>query len=388
MSGLSPSKGDVGVNYFLHHFINNGRGCLNYIPASSYCAEASHPLLTSSMAAVGLMALAKSAQHSELVHPAHAKYAEAVRMVNAALAVKCTDDRVLMSVVSLGVFEEVSDYKSWLLHIQGAAALIVARGQTQFSSSIAYRLFNQVRSDLITASINNNRPIPEAFIRLQETVDQSKKMPTFWRIGVLGTQCASLLADFKTRSTLKAVLLQRATMLQHDFEKLLPLLFAEEPYVTVQEPTADRTLVWNNRVDLYQDVGSIRLWNNWRNLLMIVCRVRCALLQEVLVSEPVFEVQCRLHETMNLLASLGDGILASFSQAMAFRPPGIHCNVSGGYLLAPRLAVVGQSPTTSWEARRWIIQRLHDISRNTGIPMASQIMGQLQVLKELPSAHS
>ncbi|KAJ5997785.1 hypothetical protein N7522_009445 [Penicillium canescens] len=51
--------------------------------------------------------------------------------------VEAVKDSTLMSVISLGVFEHVSNFESWVRHVKGAAALVIARGKSQFSSPTA-----------------------------------------------------------------------------------------------------------------------------------------------------------------------------------------------------------------------------------------------------------
>jgi hypothetical protein len=69
------------------------------------------------MAAVGLVALAT--RQPELVHHAYAKYSEAIRHVNNAIAspTESVKDSTLMSVILLGVFEHVSNFESWVRHV-------------------------------------------------------------------------------------------------------------------------------------------------------------------------------------------------------------------------------------------------------------------------------
>lgn len=107
----------MGVNYFLLDFVSGGRSpsrgyLLNYIPTASYSADLEHPTLVTSMAAVGLVALAT--QQPELVSHARNKYSEAIRHLNFALAspVEAVKDSTLMSVISLGVFEHISNSES------------------------------------------------------------------------------------------------------------------------------------------------------------------------------------------------------------------------------------------------------------------------------------
>lgn len=195
-------------------------------------------MLSGSMAAVGLIALANSTRQGELASHAYAKYARAIREVNTAIAspAEFIKDSTLMAVISLLIFEAVSGYQSWLLHVQAAAALVVARGKGQFSSPLAIHLFNQVRTDLITSCVNEEISFHEEMISLQEEASKHTDISSpCWLIGVLGTRCARLLAtirkDIANAHCLE--LLDEVTMLKHELKSLLEILAVQEPYETV-----------------------------------------------------------------------------------------------------------------------------------------------------------
>ncbi|KAJ4157923.1 uncharacterized protein LMH87_008479 [Akanthomyces muscarius] len=345
------------------------------------------------MAAVGLMALAKSTSHFELAGSAQRKYVEAVHMVNSALEspTESLEDSTLMAVISLGVFEEISDYKSWVIHVQGAAALLVARGKEQFSSPMALKLFNQVRTDLITACVNENNPVPEDVLALQdEGKGHQDVSSSFWQIGLVGARCAKLLTNFKGYNIeIVSDLLYEANTLEQEFGIFGQLLSLEEPYSTIQDTAGRPDLICHGRIGVYEDMWAIRIWNNWRNLLMIVCRVKLFLLNEILMNalapDNVGQTKLQLRDTMQLLAQLGEGILATLPQAMKFQVTTYEdqtwndgasglSSVASAYLLAGRLSVVGQSEATNGETRQWIIQRLTDISKSARIPTALKII--------------
>ncbi|KAJ3496181.1 hypothetical protein NLG97_g2844 [Lecanicillium saksenae] len=349
------------------------------------------------MAAVGLMALAKTTSDYDLAGSARSKYTEAVHMVNSALQSpeRSRDDTTLMSVISLGVFEEISDYKSWVLHVQGAAALLVARGRGQFSSSISLKLFNQVRTDLITACVNEDKPVPDEILRLQEAGSAHPEASgSFWRIGMLGVRCAQLLTKFKGYSIgLATHLLAESDVLQHDFVTAGQSLMLEEPYSTIHDVAGHPDLVCGGKIGAYSDVWSIRIWNNWRNLLMIVCRIKCFLLNEVLKHalgpDSVNHLKVERHGTLQLLSQLGEDILATAPQVTAFQVGGSPgkgeqdvapalSHVAGAYLLAGRFSIVGQSEATSRETRQWIIKRLQHISDTARIPTAVKIIQDIE----------
>ena len=406
-NSLRPSVEDIGVNYFFHNFIvgsrSSSRGCLNYIP-SVHHAGSHDSTLAASMAAVGLAALASSRQQLELASHARAKYSEAVRRVNAALTspVDYAKDSTLMSVISLGVFEQVCEYRSWMIHAQGAAALVVARGKGQFSKPIAIHMFNQVRADLMIACIHAKKPFPEDMLALQQEASKHAEASSpFWFLGELGTRCANLymsVIEPKRKGELSwTELLSRANLLERDFSDLVSLLVVQEPYTTVRGSVGDPNAVYNGRYDLYSDLWAVRLWNNWRSLRMIVCRIRCFLFNKVLdtdglASATLHNMEPGLQETLQILSRLGDDILATVPQTLQFlnpasdpspsADPSLHDSVSGGYMLTWALSMVGKSPTASSETRAWVIQRLQDIGRRNGVSIALQAIDEIMEMDQ------
>ncbi|PWY93026.1 hypothetical protein BO94DRAFT_511936 [Aspergillus sclerotioniger CBS 115572] len=402
--GLETNVDQLGVNYFLHNFITSAqspsRGWLNYIPAV-FSADAEHPTLLTSMAAVGLMALANASRQPGLVKHARVKYSEAITSVNAALAspVECVKDSILMSVISLGVFEYVSNFESWVRHVQGAATLAIARGRRQFSTRVGILMFNQLRADLIIACIQANQPFPEGIRELQkEAAKHTNTQSGFWLSGVVATRVPTLMYNVgRNRGEVPwCSLLEEAMLLQRDCECVLGILAIEEPYTTIRDFEADPDLVHDSRFDLYRSAWAIRVWNNARCIEMIVCRIIIYLLQKMLATDlapPILNGQ--FQETQQLLSKLGDDVLATAPQVLEFLSSGpertvtfnssAHASVSGGYILVWPLTMVGRCPVTKSDSRKWIIRRLRDIGESSGISMALQLLEDVVKIDELAS---
>lgn len=354
------------------------------------------------MAAVGLVALANSTQQPELVRHARTRYWDAIRNVNLALAspVDSTRDSVLMSIISLGVFENVSNFDSWALHVQGAAALVVARGKSQFTSTAAILMFNQVRADMIVACIHRNEPFPDDMRELQE---EAQKHPdacrAFWLLGVLGTRHANLL--WKARKNAgkgpASDLLEEAIVLQRDFQGVLELLATQEPYTTIRDRDGDPDIIYNYRLDIYKSAWAIRVWNNARMLQMIVCNIIYYMLSSALAMNLATAIrvhmEVKLHETLQIQSKLENDMLATVPQALGFvssasgryQPVDFSspAGVSGGYLLTWCLYTVGQSTVVKSKTRKWIIRRLFDIGNKAGIAVALQHLEDIVKIDEI-----
>ncbi|KAJ5215487.1 uncharacterized protein N7498_001894 [Penicillium cinerascens] len=396
-----PSLDEIGVNYFLQEFVAGGRvpscGYLNYIP-TAYSADAEHPTVIASMAAVGLLALATC--QPELARHARAKYSEAINHVNNALAspVESVKDSTLMSVISLGVFEHVSNLESWAQHVKGAAALVIARGESQFSRRPAILMFNQVRADMSAVCIQCLQPFPDDMCELQEKATKyTSSSDACWLLGVLASRCATLFASVAAkhngirfpRHMSWLYFLEVSVTLQDDFQSVLDILAIQEPYTTIQEPCGSTEFIpCNGRYSLYKTSWAIRLWNNSRMVEIIVCEIICWLINKILAEDPTYFAEGRLNlisrlqyamqiisrRIEDILASIPQGLgLVSFPDAIKPQKP----NVSGGYMLIWNLYTVGKSPIVSYENRLWVIKQLQGISESANIAVASQLAEDL-----------
>ncbi|KAF3401245.1 hypothetical protein DPV78_005290 [Talaromyces pinophilus] len=395
---LSPTVDDLGVNYFVRHFViggrANARGCLNYIP-SIYHADGEQSTLVASMSAVGLVALANATQHPELASHARVKYLEAIRNVNAALAspVESVKDSTLMSVISLGVFEHVSGYESWARHVRGAAALLVARGKRQFTTPVTIRMFHQVRTDLVLACFRGDEAFPEDILELQgEAAKYADTSTSWWIMGVLGTRCVIVLTDVRENMHREGFpwsdLLDEASLLARDFEDLAAILAVQEPYIITRLSNSGSNMIYNGIYAVFKDAWAIRLWANLRTLQMVVYEIIYWILVKLLATDLEAAVRehtkVKLHGTMNTLSKLGDDILAIVPQAMELvcsspepGPPiglSVQGSVSGGYLMIWGLFMIGKSAATKRETRKFVIRLLQDIGRNTGMSVALQVV--------------
>ena len=381
------------------------RGYLNYIP-TVYYPDSEHPTLLTSMAAVGLVALAT--RRPELVGHARAKYSQAIRYVNDAIAspTESIKDSTLMSVISLGVFEHVSNFESWVRHVRGAAALVAARGKSQFTNKVSILMFNQVRADMSAACIQTIQPFPEDMRLLQEEgTKHTDPSDAFWLVGILATECATLFAGVAAKnhgapsSMSWPEWLDESIRIQDRFQEVFGLLAIQEPYTTIQEPDDSSSFIsYRGRYDLYRSSWSIRLWNNTRMIDIIACEIVCWLINKLITSrqgyskEDLPKYKSKLRYAAHIISQRGEEIMASVPQGLghvyipgqynpADEPPEL-C-VSGGYMLTWNLYTVGKSPVITNDDREWVIKRLKGISDSAGIAMAYQLAEDLEKIGQM-----
>ncbi|KAE8148362.1 hypothetical protein BDV25DRAFT_168540 [Aspergillus avenaceus] len=394
-AGFSPNPNEIGVNYFFHYFVtgcqSSSRGYLNYIPAV-WTADGHHPTLVASIAAVGLVTLANTTRQPTLAKHARAKYTEAIEQVNLALAspTESIKDSTLMSVISLGLFEHVSNFVSWARHIQGAAAVVAARGKCQFATRAAILMFNQVRADMVAASMYSNQPFPAELEALQE--EAAKYVDTtsvFWRLGVVATQCTKLLWVVKNNRAESSwlSLLEQANSLQRELDQIFVILSTKSPYTIFQKPGGNPAVFYRERFDLYTNIWAIRVWNNTRILQIKVCDAIRYILNHILVSDlnriTQVPLKQKLRDTMKMSSKLGEDMMATVPQVLGMvssaseTVPNIHgsfpTNGSAGYMMTWSLYTAAKSSVIDYEGRKWIVGRLQDFGHVGGITLALQL---------------
>ncbi|OGM44698.1 hypothetical protein ABOM_007378 [Aspergillus bombycis] len=397
LHNLSNSYDEIGVNYFLCNFVTGYRssscGYLNYIPADYVVDSHCSPMLVASMAAIGLVTLANTTGQPQLAKHARAKYSEAINQVNVALAspTESIKDSTLMSVISLGLFEHVSDFSSWARHVQGAAALVVARGKSQFSTRASLFMFNQVRADMVAVCMHSGQPFPEDLCQLQEEATKHMDpMSAFWRLGVVATQCTKFLwCVRKNRGQIAwPTLLQQATGLQGSLQHIVGVLSMQSGYTTSRKPGGDPTVFYNERFDVYMNSWAIRVWNNARTLQIKVCDSMRYISNQILATdlEPVTQAHIELQrlDTQEIVSKLGKDIIATVPQALGVIPSASDIgyaidisspiNGSAGYMMTWSLYTAGKSPVMEGEGRKWIIQRLQEFGHTAGITLALQLV--------------
>lgn len=365
------------------------------------CDDATYPTLAASMAAVGLAALAKASQQTELASRARVQYANAIEGVNSALAspTESLKDNILMSVISLGLFDFTSSFESWLQHIQGAAALVVRRGKSQFSSMASITMFNQVRADVVASCIQCLQPFPDDLLQLQEEASKHADCSSpAWIAGMLASRCATLLWRVREQQGgPKHDFLEQAIVLRHDLQRLSEALRKEEPYTVIHESDMDHEVAYQGRLDLYRSSWAIRVWNNIRILQTVVSEILLYLLHSCISTETELSVQSHLkqtlHETLQHLKKLGDDMLATLPQALGLVTPSVdqgsfvhysqHARISGGHMMTWCLYTVGKSPIIKSETRRWIVRQLKKFEKGAGITMAIRFIEEIEEMSEL-----
>ncbi|KAJ5095315.1 hypothetical protein NUU61_004671 [Penicillium alfredii] len=248
--------------------------------------------------------------------------------------------------------------------------------------------------------IHTLQPFPKDMLEMQEEATKHADASSgFWLLGVLATRCVNLLSNVSKTKGMESVLslVEEGIVLQQDFQHVLGLFTQHEPYTTTREIRGDPVLIYDGRIDLYMTPWAIRVWNNSRMLQVVVCEVLFHLMNRILDANitPVHRAQImtKLHETFQILSTLGDDMLATVPQALGVvsSAPDLdlyldlpaRVSVSRGYMVVWSLYTVGKSPVTRSETRKWIITILKHVGHTAGIAMALRFADDVDEIDKL-----
>ena len=172
---LSPDLEIQATTFFFDNFAVDGEQSMQsrFFADTSSSTTPGPRALMHSIRALGLAGLSRVSEAPQLMRTAEAQYLESIRSMNIALGIaeEARKDSTLLAVLILTIFETVAVSEShtltaWSNHVQGAAALLDARGPEQFNEVHGFRLFVQAAIPICTNCIQQGIRLPEPVTRL------------------------------------------------------------------------------------------------------------------------------------------------------------------------------------------------------------------------------
>lgn len=403
---------DLGVNYFMSTVITPrtvdlSRGYYEYIP-DLFLKEQHSEAMLSAISAAGLAAMSNINHVSEWLHHSQAQYAKAVQIINRSLQSpkEVRRDSTLVAVSVLCLYDQIANnsdsrLNAWSYHAQGAASILAIRGVDQVTTPLGIRMFSQVMGDMLLACLYERLPMPPHIVALRELLTNSGYVDSndlAWQMSGIEIECLNLLATSQSLPLVE--LMDQALSIDEQFQLLLGSLLLQGHYVTIYDPAADHSQVYNQRFDIYREPERIKIWNGgraYRSLLHQI--VHESLVQAFAdrtseVVSPRFTQQLQFsHEVM---LQMRDDVLASMPQVLGQLPPiGLETipfpmeNMEnlinnrvpgGGHFPAWFLFVIAQLPVTQISDRKWIISRMDAIWREKGIFKAREFARKIEEL--------
>ncbi|KAJ6446989.1 fungal specific transcription factor domain-containing protein [Purpureocillium lavendulum] len=248
-------------------------------------------VLKAAIDAVGLAGMSNVSYAPHLETRARRRYWEALAATqqNLSNATDATDDRTLMAVILLGLFEARTlsfrngdQYRCWETHIKGALALLELRGQEQFTRERGGQLYTQIRSQILSVYMQQNSGVPAALVQTARSF-QSSRTRQRWRQGHIATPSSIFEISFRIVN-LRARMLRgeeglnrqavrkAALDVDEELQRWRAALPAEWNF-EVHVPAAPLENAFGEKRHIYPSLWNAEVWNNWRLVRLLVSRV-------------------------------------------------------------------------------------------------------------------
>lgn len=281
--------------------------------------------------------------------------------------------------------------ETWTKHVTGATALIQLRGKEQLRTSIGYRLFIYIRSQVVTNCIQRHSPIPTLFAEWsKELTFETPEQAAATSLSALATRYCNLrasMSSFHDYSDPERIV-SEACVLDMDYEnwvKNVPL-----PYIFQTINLKERSNeVFSDHYHTYTNIWYATIWNHYRCVRLLVNELIVSQLNHVylesLVSDSpfIFEgtdvVANQISVSNTTLVQLCHDICASVPYFLGFDPDipvGVARKLppaSNGNMLLWPLYSAGVTGMVSEVMRSWVAGRLKWISEGMGIRLAEPL---------------
>lgn len=169
---FNPSIEKQATVFFFNNFVlpprneETTRGFLEVAVPLFHASEEGSPLHLA-IEAVSVSILANWPGQRHLQQRSARSYGRALQKTQKALQDprKAHDDTTLLAILMFSLYESVTSFErsaqAWASHIEGAVALVRARGTKQFSNHQSRLLFRAVRTQMLTNAIQQRKEIPD-----------------------------------------------------------------------------------------------------------------------------------------------------------------------------------------------------------------------------------
>lgn len=401
---------DLGINHFINSYVDYGSeaspGFFGYaIPMLAL--EEDSKIIAPAMRAVGLAGLANldTSRKNELMRNSRSSYAEAIDLVNQAVA--STDgaaqrDATIVSVLILGLYESNTcssntSLDAWAGHVDGAAALLASRGVAQFRTSSGMRIFFDALSLLMARCAQAGIALPPRIrlLRAQAARFTDVSDPAWIMAGAFidvmeihrrvdpDNSKSPLRPDEWEQCLAQTVVVDRELASRFDFSQLP----AKWLFKTISDPLGDSQIIYQNTYHIYPDTGVAKIWNGMRACRLIANTVILSILRRdaVAAGETLASGQYSdlCQQAGEIVGQMRTDILASAPQLMGHVSYPSLCLVTqdrgdlcplppaNSWFTMWYLYLVGAASADSPESRSWVANQLRGIREVTGIEKAS-----------------
>lgn len=328
---------DQGIAYFMSHYaIGLDQPSIHSDAYNKHLAtNGFHPLVATSMTALGLAGVANIYQDTALKGKATRWYLDAIKMTNNALIhpKEVTSDTTLLAITLLSLFEATSNeytLHAWGEHVAGAALLVKVRGMNQFASPAGRRMYLHAIGLLTMNCLADGTALPAYVQEMNEEI--KKRHDTTdprYRFFFLQQDVVNLRADIigSPAMSLQSIL-DRALELNAEAGRVFEHAGPEWDYEVVPL-TVETAFVYGSTYHIYPSHATAQTWN-WVRYTKIYIHdvIRNTILAGLVTSPPIFTGTLhfqQLARSIEQLQKIQSDILASAPQFLhdvpKFAPP-------------------------------------------------------------------
>ena len=288
--------------------------------------------LVHSIRAQGLAGLSRGGETPKLMRMAEGQYLNAIRAMNSALfdTEEAKKDSTLLAVLVLTIFETFTNHENqsllaWGNHIQGAAALLEARGKEQFQSREGLRLFIQATVPICTSCMQFNIPLPTTMsLLMREALVVAEADDTALVLLEHKLRFVIFWNSVRSREITELVqIVQKAKQLDDELVGILEQIKAPYNYNTIQADTEDEVTILGY-CHVFEYFLGAECWNGaWASRILLNQMIRSILLIGFASRPPIFtddDYTALFQETTNNLFQIQNDVTATVPQYLGYLP--------------------------------------------------------------------
>ncbi|PQE24924.1 C6 transcription factor protein [Rutstroemia sp. NJR-2017a WRK4] len=391
-------------SFFAHFVLGNGlgtSGAFDFLRKFHDPTEAPE-FLSLTIDAASLAYLWHQSYSETALLRAREQYTVALKATSKALQSQdmATKEAAVMASLLLDLFEKFTNTERqelvWRSHINGALALVKARGLQEFTDPSSLRTLVRLNTNLIISYVSTDTAVPEDFsivrTHLSKYIDAEHPK---WKLSGLMEPYANLRSDIH-RGISPLECLFRAMRLDGEFQALSREMHDKLQYKTLV-PTSPSDMVYGTYFDTYLDRHITQTWNVLR-------------LTRIMINEFIIEAcpnTAAAHTAFKNIQSLASKICASLpqyvdcagtvAQLQKTGSPGLSRNFTcfgecvshlpvqnlACYTLIFPMFVVGNAKNTASPMKFWVKKQLHYMGSHFGIRNAEIVAQILERGKEV-----
>jgi hypothetical protein len=317
---------DQGIAYFMSHYaIGLDQPSIQSEAYHKHLAtNGFHPLVATSMTALGLAGVANIYRDSALKSKATRWYLDAIKMTNSAIThpKEVKSDTTLLAITLLGMFEATTNeysLQAWSEHVFGAASLVKMRGMEQFASPAGRRMYLHTIGLLTMTCMGDDSAMP-LYVREMnaEIMKYSDSNDPRNRFFLLHQDVMDLRSEIMRDSAMSLQsILDRALALDAVADSIFEHAGPEWGYEEFSL-AEDNPLVFGRTYHIYPSHATAQTWNWVRyNKIYIHDIIRNTILAGLSSSPPTFTGARYLQQlaiSIEQLQKVQSDILASMPQ--------------------------------------------------------------------------